>query len=135
MTNKKVVEQKLKQLERTFDKDLQKQAQDNISKFYKKVGCTAIAKEIKEGRNVTKNAEFGIRSCVHGKIAPTVNPKTLKFYPQTKKQMELEKNIIKNVNKLLENGGYHKMSSSLLSDIRKRDKEFEKDIRKKRQEG
>lgn len=122
----------LNKLERALDKKLQKQTQEGLSKLYEMLGCSGVAKEIKAGRKVTENAEFGIRICVHDKVAPTVNPETLKFYPQTKRSMELEEKFIDRINKVLENGGFRRMSPSLLSELRKGDRKFENRIKKLR---
>ena len=133
MPKNKGIEMKLKKVEKVVDVSLKKQAREGLSKIYKEVGCGAVAREIKAGRNVTGNAEYGIRICVHPKVAATVDPTTLKFFPQTKKQGELEKKFIENVNKMLSNAGYKKMSASLLSNLKKKDKKFEQDIKKRRE--
>ena len=132
MAKNRGLETNLKILEKSVDKSLKKQAREGLSTIYKKVGCDAVAREIKADKNVTRNAEYGIRMCVHSKVAPTVDPKTLKFFPQTKKQRDIEKGFVVNVNKLLSNAGYKKMSPSLLSDLRKKDKKFEQSIKLRR---
>lgn len=124
------VKKALDELERTFDLKLKRQTQDGLANIYDAVGCGGVAKEIKAGRKVTENAEYGIRICVHPKTAPTVNPDTLKFYPQTKRGRDLEEKFIDRVNKALENGGFRKMSPSLLPDMRKKDRDFENRIKK-----
>lgn len=122
----------IKTLEKSVDKSLKKQTKEGLSTIYKKMGCDTVAREIKAGKNVTRNAEYGIRICVHPKVAATVDPKTLKFSPQTKKQRDIEKKFVGNVNKLLSNAGYKKMSPSLLSDLKKKDKKFEESIKLRR---
>jgi len=122
----------LDELEKTLDLKLKKQTQDGLAKVYNAIGCGGVAKEIKAGRKVTKNAEYGIYVCLHDKTAPTVNPDTLQFYPQSQKAKKLEERFIDTTNKALAGGGFKKMSPSLLSDIRKKDKEFENHIKKLR---
>ena len=122
----------LDELEKTFDLKLKKQTQDGLAKVYDAAGCGGVAKEIKAGRNVTKNAEYGIHICIHSKTAPRVNPDNMKFFPQTKRGKELEGKFIDKVNEALAGGGFKKMSPSLLSDIRKKDKAFENHIKKLR---
>ena len=117
-------------LERTLNLKLKKQTQDGLAKIYESVDCSGVAKEIKAGRKVTANAEYGIHICVHPKTAPTVNPETLEFFPQTKRGKDLEEKFIDRVNEALENGGFKRMSPSLLSDLRKKDKAFESRIKK-----
>lgn len=125
-------QQELNKMKKTLDKQMQKQTKEGLAEIYELLGCSGIAKEIKAGRKVTENAEFGFRSCVRSKTAPTVDSKTLKFYPQTKNAMEIEKKFVDKVNTVLENGGFKKMSPSLLSDIRIKDKEFEQQIKKRK---
>ena len=115
-----------------LEKKLQKQAQDALSTIFKETGCGAIAKEIKAGRNVTGNAAFGIRMCIHNKVAPRYNPTTKKFFPMTKRGKKLEEGIIKTTNLMLENAGFKKMPSNLLSNLRKKDKEFEKRMKRRK---
>jgi len=43
-----------------LDLKLKKQTQDGLAKVYDAAGCGGVAKEIRAGRNVTKNAEYGI---------------------------------------------------------------------------
>lgn len=125
----------LKKLEHELDLRLKEQTQVGLSKLYEMLGCSGIAKEIKAGRNVTGNTEYGIRLCVHNKIAPRVDPETLEFFPMSKKNRELEEKFISTTNKLLESGGFKKISPSLLSDLRKKDKKFEEKIKKLRKNG
>ena len=84
----------LDRLEKRLDKALQKQAKDALSEVYDQLNCKAIAKEIKAGRNVTGNAAFGIRMCVHEKVGPRYNPTTKKFYPMSAKAKKLEENFV-----------------------------------------
>ena len=129
-TEKKV----LSRLEKKLDKALKKQAQNALSEIFSEAGCGAIAKEIKAGRNVTGNAEFGIRLCIHNKIAPRVDPATLEFTPMSKRGKQLEKGFIKTTNLLLDNAGFPKMNPKLYDRLQKKDKEFERDIAKRRKE-
>ena len=122
----------LSRLERTLDKALKRQAQDSLSQIFKEAGCGAIAKDIKAGRNVTGNAAFGIRMCIHNKVAPRYNPTTKKFFPMTKRGKELEEGFIKTTNLMLENAGFKKMPSNLLSKLRQKDRDFEKQVKKRR---
>ena len=120
----------LDELEKTLDLKLKKQTQDGLAKVYDAAGCGGVAKEIRAGRNVTKNAEYGIYICIHSKTGPTVNPDNMKFFPQTKRGKEVEGKFIGKVNEALAGGGFKRMSPSLLSDIRKKDKAFEQRIKK-----
>ena len=122
----------LSRLERTLDKALKRQAQNSLSQIFKEAGCGAIAKDIKAGRNVTGNAAFGIRTCIHNKVAPRYNPTTKKFFPMTKRGKELEEEFIKTTNLMLENAGFKKMPSNLLSKLRQKDRDFEKRVKKRR---
>jgi len=125
----------LNAIEKRLARNLKKQVQKGLAEVFDLTNCKAVAREIRAGRNVTGNAEFGIRLCVHPKTAPRVDPATLKFYPQTKRGKELDEKIIEKTNQMLETGGFPKMSPNLLSSMRKKDKEFEKEIkaiRKKR---
>lgn len=127
-------QQDLKQVERLLNRSLKKQTQDGLAKVFEALNCKGVAKEIKAGRKVTENTEYGIRNCVHPKTAPRVNPETLEFFPQTKRGMKLEEKFIDTANKALENGGFKRMSPSLLLDIRNEDKAFENRIKKLRLE-
>ncbi len=122
----------LSRLERTLDKALKRQAQNSLSQIFKEAGCGAIAKEIKAGKNVTGNAAFGIRMCIHNKVAPRYNPTTKKFFPMTKRGKDLEEGFIKTTNLMLENAGFKKMPSNLLSKLRQKDRDFEKQVKKRR---
>ena len=122
----------LSAIEKRLAKKLKKQVQDGLATVFTEAGCKGVAKEIKAGRNVTGNAEFGIRLCVHPKTAPRVDPKTLKFTPQSKRGKEMDERFIQLTNDMLETGGFPKMSPDLLSSMRKKDKEFEKEIKARR---
>lgn len=118
-----------------LERNLKKQVQNNLAEIFNMSSCKAVAREIKAGRNVTGNAEFGIRMCIHNKVAPRVDPSTLRFYPMTAKSKRLEERFIETTNDMLEAGGFPKMSPNLLSNMRKKDRAFERDIaarRKKR---
>lgn len=118
-----------------LEKNLRKQVQKGLGEIFELTNCKAVGREIRAGRNVTGNAEFGIRLCVHEKTGPRVDPTTLKFTPQSKKAKKNEEKFIQLTNDMLETGGFPKLPSDLLSNMRKKDKEFERDIaarRKKR---
>jgi len=118
-----------------LEKNLRKQVQKNLGEIFVLTNCKAVGREIKAGRNVTKNAEFGIWNCVHPKTGPRVDPTTLRFYPQSKRGKELDEQFIEKTNLMLETGGFKKMNPKLLSNLRKQDKEFEREVaarRKKR---
>ena len=119
----------LKAVEARLNKQLKKQAQNNLAEIFNLASCKGVAREIKAGRNVTGNAEFGIAVCIHPKVAPRVNPTTLKFSPMTKRGKQLEKEFIEKTDLLLESGGFPKMRSDLLARMRKKDKAFELEIK------
>ena len=119
-------------LEKRFDKALQQQSRDALSEVYDLLSCKAIAREIKAGRNVTENAAFGIRICVHDKVGPRYNPTTKKFTPMSAKAKKIEEKFVENVNYLLETGGYKKLSPNIIPHLRKKDKEFEQRVKKRR---
>ncbi len=125
-------EKVLKAVEKRFDKKLRKQAQNGLSEVYRELGCNAIAREIKAGRKVTGNAEFGIRMCVHPKVGPRFNPTTGKFTPMSAKGRSLEERFIANVDGLLESGGFRKMSPSLIPRLRKKDREFKERVKRRK---
>ena len=122
----------MKAIEKRLDKNLKKQVQGGLYQIFKEAGCGAVAREIKAGRNVTGNAEFGIAVCIHPKLAPRVDPTTLKFSPMTKRGKEIEKEFIEKTNLMLETGGFPRMRSDLLARMRKKDKAFEADIKARR---
>lgn len=124
------VKKDLDKLEQALNLKLKKQTQTGLAKIYEAVGCGGVAKEIKAGRRVTENAEYGIHICVHPKTAPRVNPETLEFFPQTKIGVELEEKFVDRINMVLESGGFKRMSPSLLPNLRKKDREFENRIKK-----
>lgn len=129
-------EEVLSAVEARLAMNLRKQVQKNLGEVFELTGCTAVGREIKAGRNVTENAEFGIRVCVHPKSGPRVDPTTLKFTRQSKRGRELDEKFIKLTNEMLETGGFPLMDPDLLLNMRKRDKEFEQDVaarRRKRQ--
>jgi len=125
-------EKLLKAVEKRFDKKLRKQAQDALSEVYSELGCKGIAREIKAGRKVTGNAEFGIRMCVHPKVGPRFNPTTGKFTPMSARGRRLEEKFIENVDGLLESGGFRKMSSNLIPRLRKKDREFRERVKRRK---
>lgn len=124
----------LSAIEKRLAKNLKKQVQTGLAEVFSLANCKAVAREIKAGRNVTGNAEFGIRNCIHPKTAPRVDPTTLKFTPQSKRAKELDEKFIEKTNLMLETGGFPKMSPNLLSNIRKKDKEFEEEIKARKRE-
>lgn len=121
----------LDRLESRVNKKLRKQVQNGLAEIFTLSSCTAVGKEIKAGRKVTENAEFGIRVCVHPKVGPRYNPTTKKFHPQTAKGKRLEEAFIKKTNMMLETGGFKKMSPNLLSSMRKGDKEFAQEVKQR----
>lgn len=126
------VKRDLDKLEQVLNLKLKKQTQTGLAELYESLGCGGVAKEIKAGRNVAANAEYGIHICVHPKTAPRVNPETLEFFPQTKRGIELEEKFVDRVNIVLESGGFKRMPPSLLPNLRKKDREFENRIKKLR---
>jgi len=115
-----------------LEKKLKKQVQNGLAEVFADASCKAVAREIKAGKNVTGNAEFGVRICIHNKVGPRYNPTTKKFTPMTSKGKRLEEAFIEKTNLMLEAGGFRKMSPSLLSNLRKKDKAFEKRVKKRR---
>lgn len=115
-----------------LEKNLRKQVQKNLAEVFDLTNCKAVAREIRAGRNVTGNAEWGIRFCVHQKTAPRVDPRTLKFTPQSERAKKLDEKFIKLTNDMLETGGFSKLPSDLLSRMRKKDREFEREIKERR---
>jgi len=124
----------LSAVEKRLARNLRTQVQNGLAEVFSLASCKAVGREIKAGRNITKNAEFGIRTCIHPKTGPRVDPKTLKFSPQSKRGRELDEKIIKKTNEMLETGGFPQMSSTLLSNLRKQDKEFEEEIKARKRE-
>jgi len=125
-------EEVLSAVEARLAMNLRKQVQKNLGEVFELTGCTAVGREIRAGRNVTGNAEFGIVTCVHPKSGPRVDPSTLEFFPQSKKGKELDEKFIKLTNEMLETGGFPRMDPHLLSNMRKKDKEFEQDVAARR---
>ncbi len=132
MSLSRTEERELGRIEKKLDKALKRQAQDALSTIFKEAGCGAIAKEIKAGRNVTGNAAFGIRMCIHNKVAPRYDPTTKKFYPMTRRGKKLEENFIRTTNLLLENAKFKKMPSNLLSNLRKKDRAFRERVKRRK---
>ena len=121
----------LSKIEARLNKKLKKQVQNGLAEVFREVSCGGVAKDIKAGRKVTESAAFGIRMCVHGKVGPRYNPTTKKFYPQTAKGRRLEEAFIDKTNQMLEMGGFRKMNPNLLKNLRKKDKAFEKRVKKR----
>ena len=124
-------ERVLNKIEKRLQKNLRKQVQNGLAEVFAYSNCKAVAREIKAGRKVTENAEFGIRMCVHPRVGPRYNPSTKKFTPQTSKGKRLEEAFIKKTNMMLETGGFRKMSPNLLSRLRKGDKEFAQEVKRR----
>lgn len=122
-------EKVLTALEQRLDKKLKKQAQNALSVIFTDLSCKAVGREIKAGRKVTGNTELGIRMCVHPKVGPRFNPTTGVFTPMSAKGKRLEENFVKTTNKLLESGGFRKMTPNLIPNLRKKDKAFEKRVK------
>ena len=122
----------LSKIEKILDKSLKKKTRNALSEIFSEASCKAVAREIKAGKNVTGNAAYGIRLCIHNKVGPRYNPTTKKFFPMTKRGKTLEEKFIKTTNLMLENAGYQKMPSNLLSKMREKDKAFEKSVKKRR---
>jgi len=116
-------------LQKIADLTLKKQTQDGLAKIFEKLGARGVANEIRQGRDITGNAEYGICHMVHDKLGPRVNVETWKFSPQSKKARRIEERFVENVNLLLKNAGFPKMSPTLLSDLREKDKEFERKVK------
>jgi len=125
-------ERLLREVKRTADLALKKQAQEGFAKIFIELSCKGVAREIRAGRNVTGNVEFGIRHCVHPKLGPRVDPDTLKFTPMPEKAKEIEKGFVEFSNKLLENASFPKLRSNLIEELRQGDKAFEQEIRERR---
>lgn len=122
----------IQKLEKMADLALKKQVQEGLAKSFTKLGMKGVANEIRHGRNVTGNVEFGIRHGVHEKLGPRVNVETWKFTPQSNKAKKIEEKFVRYVNTLLRNAKLREMSPTLLSDLRKGDKAFERKIRARR---
>ena len=125
-------EKVLKGIEKQLKGKLRKQSVDALASVYNQMGCKAVSKEIKAERNVTGNAEFDIKICVHNKIGPRFNPTTDTFYPMTARNKVLEKKFVHGVNELLGTGGFKKMNPGLISSLRKKDRKFQLDVKKRR---
>jgi len=115
-----------------LEKNLQKQAQNALAEVFTLTGCKAVGREIKAGRKVTENAEFGIRVCVHPKIGPRFNPTTGKFTLMSSKGNRLLSQFVSKTNNLLETGGYRKMSPNLIPNLKKKDREFQEMVKRRK---
>jgi len=115
-----------------LERNLRKQVQKGLAEVFELSNCTAVGREIRAGRNVTGNAEWGIRYCIHQKTSPRVDPSTLEFTPQSKEAKILDEKFIKLTNDMLETGGFPRLPSDLLSSMRKKDREFEREIKMRR---
>jgi len=105
------------------------QVRRGLANIFDALSCKGVAKEIKTGRNVKENVRFGIRMCVHDKLGPTVDVKTMKFYPQSKKEKVLENKFIDKTNKLLNLGGYGELTG-IKEQLRKKDAQFRRRVQK-----
>jgi len=115
-----------------LEKKLRKQSQKALAEVFTETGCKAVGREIKAGRNVTGNAEFGIRVCVHPKIGPRYDPTTGKFTPMSARGKHLLEQFVSKTNYLLETGGFRRMSPNLIPNLRKKDRAFKKEVRRRR---
>ncbi len=115
-----------------LERNLRKQAQNALAEVFTETGCKAVGREIKAGRKVTENAEFGIRVCVHPKIGPRFNPTTGKFTPMSAKGNRLLSQFVSTTNDLLETGGFRKMSPSLIPNLRKKDRDFQEMVKRRK---
>ena len=123
----------LSSVKKTLDAKLRQQTQEGLAKVFTELRCGGVAKEIKGGRNVVGNVEYGIKMCVHEKLGPRVDPSDWSFTPQTKRGREMEHQFISLVNKTLENGGYPKLDQGkIIKQLRVKDRAFEKDIMQRR---
>jgi len=125
-------ERLLRKVEKAAEVALKKQTQEGLAKIFTMLSCKGVAKEIKAGRNVSGNVEFGIRHCVHPKIGPRVNVKTWKFTRMTPKAKRIEKNFLKYANKMLTSAGFREVSPKLLTKLSQGDKAFERKIKTRR---
>lgn len=121
----------LRQMKKTADEALKKQTREGLAKVFTKLGYKGVAREIKAGRNVRGNVQYGMRM-IHDKLGPRVNVTTLKVTPQTKKAKKLERKFLLTANKLLKAGGYRAISPKLLMQFKRKDKQFEKKMEMKR---
>jgi len=115
-----------------LERNLRKQAQSALAEVFTETGCKAVGREIKAGRKVTENAEFGIRVCVHPKIGPRFNPSTGKFTPMSAKGKRLLSQFVSKTNDLLETGGFRKMSPTLIPNLRKKDREIQEMVKRRK---
>lgn len=121
----------LKNLESLLKKKLQRQVLDGFAKTFDELKCKGVANEIRHGRNVVGNIEYGIRHCVHSKLGPTVNVETGKFSPQTAKERRMEERFIELTNKALKSADLPTIKPSLLADLRKGDRAFKATVKKR----
>lgn len=119
----------LRNLEKMLEKDLQKKVLEGMAKTFDQLSCKGVANEIRHGRNVHGNIEYGIRHCVHPRLGPTVNVETGKFTPQSAKKRAMEERFIELANKALKTANLPTVKSTLLADLRKGDKEFERKVK------
>lgn len=123
---------KLKVLEKKLDKALKKQTQQGLADIFDELRCKAVASKIRQGRNVTGNAEFGVKMCVHDRIGPRYDPIKKKFTPMSKSAKSIESKFVKLTNDMLKTGGFKPMSPQLISKFRKGDREFEREVKRRR---
>lgn len=119
----------LDRLEKLMNAKLKKQVQEGLTIAFDKLSCKGVASQIRKGKDITGNVEYGIKHCVHPKIGPRVNPTTGEFFPQTKQGRVLEHRFIETVDKILESGGFRKTNPKLLVQIRKGDRQFQKKMK------
>jgi hypothetical protein len=132
MVETKKQKSQLKAVKKVLDKDLKKTARDGLSLAYRELGLNGVAKEIKAGRNVRGNTEYGVVMGVHNKLGPRYDLSTKKIVPMTKRQREMEHKWIDNANGLLKMAGEKPLDkSSLIKKLRAKDREFAKKVKKR----
>lgn len=104
-----------------------------LADVYDEVGAKGVASQIRQGKEVRANVEYGFIHTVHDKIGPRYNVETKKVVPQTKKAREIEHGWIDNVNILLKNSGEKPLDkAALLKKIRSEDRAWEKKLKNRR---
>jgi len=123
----------LADVQKSCDKKIKKQVQEGLGKVFNQFGYRGVANEIKHGRNVRGNVEFGLRF-IHDKIGPRVNVDTYKVTPMSKTAKRRERKMFNLFNKLLKQGGYKPISPALLQKFRKGDMAFKRKMAKRRKQ-
>lgn len=123
----------LRAVEKRLDAKLKQQVREGLAEGFTQLSCKDVANEIRKGRDVSGNVEYGVMHCVHDKLGPRVDPSTLEFSPQPRKARDLEHRFIGMVNKTLEMGGYPQIDQAkVLRELRSKDRAFEKMVAKQR---